>query len=304
MITEKTNDKAKEIRHEASLKHGCPVFGDDGINRPACVGMAIRGEELPWKETAMATVVEIKTARNGEVVTVENRRIWVGKEYIGETFSPLNDDRKKQFPGMEWVVGCRLLLSQTEKERAENAIEEQTRVLVEKNREQQRETERGCKKIRVLTKSGRALMDEEIDTVYVLSEEEQEQYIEELKGRLVSSSIEGENYKVEIDDSETAKKITGRESSNHLFSHCPNESRIWIITEKEEKAILTECQVAKNAKIAKAKIEAEKEVKREIERKKEYAEMLEKHPDRAGKSECWECGCWSNRLDKNGYCGC
>ncbi len=302
MITAKHNEKAKEIRHEASLKHGYPVYGDEGINRPACVGMAMKGEELPWKNKAVATTVLVKVARNGENVTVENRRVWVGKTYIGESFSPLNAARKKEFPGMEWICGGRLLLSSAEKEMAEKAIAEQDQALAEKNRRAQEETERGCEKIRALVTSGRFLLDEEIMTMYVLNDEDQKKYIAELQGSMVRPSCSGpENFGIEIKNSPTAQKIVAGKPSKYYM---PGESVIWIITPEDEKAILAECAIAKEIRDAKAKIEAEKEAKIEAEKAKKYAEMIEKHPDRAGKSQCWECGCWSSFLDKEGYCGC
>jgi hypothetical protein len=57
MLTEKTIEAAKSIRHRASLKWGYPI---SAIDWASCLGMAMRGEALPWESAAQTQVVIVQ----------------------------------------------------------------------------------------------------------------------------------------------------------------------------------------------------------------------------------------------------
>jgi len=69
-ITQATIDKAKTIRHEAALKWGCATKSIDWLS---CVGMAIKGEELPWREKKImrALIYSGSYLRDCEIATIE-----------------------------------------------------------------------------------------------------------------------------------------------------------------------------------------------------------------------------------------
>ncbi len=296
MIDHKVIEDAWLIRHEAALRHGGAASSFDW---PSCVGMAMKGEKVEKLDR-----VYIKTTQAGIEVCVEEGLLCVGEKVFRQEINETPADIQYKYPGQTHRSGG-LLMTTVEAETAKAAIKRQTEAKKQAEIKADREKESTCKKMLVLIRADWGLLTEEIATVYILPEEEQKEYIKELQGSMVRKSIDSDTKKVVINDSETAQKITAKDTSGYQFR---GESMMWIITPEDEAAIIAEmAETKKNKEAAAAKVKKEYEETHveEIAIQKATAKRDEEQGAK-GLASCWECGCYVpfRQLDESGYCGC
>jgi len=168
-----------------------------------------------------------------------------------------------------------IVLNATEGDAAKGAIETQKAEIAEKKHAERVEWEGPLVKHRVLLRSGYYLSDNEIATICILPDDDQQGYADWCKGYVFCTSAIDPAYKVSFSDSPTAQAIFGDRSRATKYTICSGESSVRIITEMEENAVLSECRAEEERREA-AKLEkAEKLEKERISKEKKRAELME-----------------------------
>ena len=202
-------------------------------------------------EGAKMEKILIKTMKDGRPVTVEGGFICVASEKetcrVEKLTAREKADAEEYFPGFSFDYRAhRVLLSAEEGEKAKTLID--TFLAEKKSKEQQDRLalEASLPQHRMLVKSGHYYMDEEIATVVLQPEKDQEKYSEWLRGKAVMGSIKPNKISVGIKTSKTAQTIVKSKSSGLQYG--TGESIMWVITPDQEAQIVAECREAEEAK--------------------------------------------------------
>jgi hypothetical protein len=200
----------------------------------------------------------IRIAKDGREITVDNGFVCLGGEKESCRIEALNPSILEQanalYPGASYKAG-RILLNKEEGEKAQALIKAFWSAKEEKERHERLVLETSLPQYRVLIKSGHYYSEENITTVVLQPEKDQNKYADWLKGWAVMDSIIAKKIKIAIKNSPTAQAIVTQKPSGYQYSS--GESAMWIITPKQEGQIIAEYKAAVEAKKAKAKAEKE-----------------------------------------------